>query len=165
LRQIRRHRARKGILRARQRSGQLVKNQAQDVDVRQRAVGQGDMAQSVKSIKLDAGMEGGLDDLRLSPLSVVARVASPEVGKPVDLKITAASAHANLKAETASSKNLAVTGLSLNAKADIEAQLQPGVLASVKACDGTWCRVSGEGFDGFIPQDKLWGVYPNEKVE
>jgi AsmA protein len=87
-----------------------------------RAVGQGDMAQSVKSIKLDAGMEGGLDDLRLSPLSMVARVASPEVAKPVDLQITAASAHANLKAETASIKNLAVTGLGLNAKADIEAE-------------------------------------------
>ena len=52
-----------------------------------------------------------------------------------------------------------------NAKSDVEAQLQPGVLASVKSCDGTWCRINGTGFDGFIPQDKLWGVYPNEKVE
>jgi SH3-like domain-containing protein len=45
------------------------------------------------------------------------------------------------------------------------AKLQPNVLASVRGCDGAWCRVSGEGFDGFIPQSNLWGVYPNEKIE
>ena len=52
-----------------------------------------------------------------------------------------------------------------NAKADVAAQLEPGVLASVRNCDGSWCRITGTGFDGFIPQDKLWGVYPNEKVD
>ena len=45
------------------------------------------------------------------------------------------------------------------------AQLQPGVLGSVKTCNGQWCRFLGQGFDGWIPQDKLWGVYPNEKVD
>ncbi|MCI0466210.1 MAG: hypothetical protein L0Y57_04285 [Beijerinckiaceae bacterium] len=45
------------------------------------------------------------------------------------------------------------------------AKLQPNVIASVKSCDGTWCRVSGYGFDGFIQQFNLWGVYPNEKIE
>lgn len=48
---------------------------------------------------------------------------------------------------------------------EVEAQLQPGVLASVKACDGTWCRLTGQGFDGYMQQAKLWGVYPNEKVD
>ncbi|MHB2167497.1 SH3 domain-containing protein [Alsobacter sp. R-9] len=52
-----------------------------------------------------------------------------------------------------------------SAKSEVEAQLQPGVLASVKSCDGTWCRVSGGGFDGYMAQDRLWGVYPNEKVD
>jgi len=52
-----------------------------------------------------------------------------------------------------------------NAKADVAAQLEPGVLASVRSCDGSWCRITGAGFDGYIPQDKLWGVYPNEKVD
>jgi SH3-like domain-containing protein len=52
-----------------------------------------------------------------------------------------------------------------NGSGDISAQLQPGVLASVKACDGTWCRLTGQGFDGYMQQAKLWGVYPNEKVE
>lgn len=45
------------------------------------------------------------------------------------------------------------------------AKLQPNVIASVKSCDGAWCRVSGYGFDGFIQQSDLWGVYPNEKIE
>jgi SH3-like domain-containing protein len=54
---------------------------------------------------------------------------------------------------------------SADAKSDIAAQLQPGVLASVKRCSGTWCRINGQGFDGWVAQDRLWGVYPNEKVE
>ena len=45
------------------------------------------------------------------------------------------------------------------------ARLQPGVLGTVKQCSGTWCRIAGTGFDGWIAQDRLWGVYPNEKVE
>jgi len=102
-------------------SGTLVVESA-DTGPLLRAVGQGEMAQSVKSIKLDTGVKGGLDDMLFSPLSLVARVASPEVPQPVDLEITAASAQANLKAETASIKSLAITGLGLNAKADIEAR-------------------------------------------
>jgi SH3-like domain-containing protein len=45
------------------------------------------------------------------------------------------------------------------------AQLQPGVLGSVKRCNGGWCRVQGQGFDGWVVQERLWGVYPNEKVD
>jgi SH3-like domain-containing protein len=47
----------------------------------------------------------------------------------------------------------------------ILARLQAGVLGSVKRCTGAWCRVIGESFDGWIEQERLWGVYPNEKVE
>jgi SH3-like domain-containing protein len=45
------------------------------------------------------------------------------------------------------------------------ARLQAGVLAMVKRCTGQWCRISGAGFDGWIEQDRLWGVYPNEKID
>jgi SH3-like domain-containing protein len=48
---------------------------------------------------------------------------------------------------------------------DVVANLQPGVLAKVKSCDGTWCRIFGDGFDGLEPQTNLWGVYPGERVE
>ena len=52
-----------------------------------------------------------------------------------------------------------------SAKADLAAELQPGVLGQIKNCDGQWCRFSGPGFDGFVQQDRLWGVYPQEKVD
>jgi SH3-like domain-containing protein len=45
------------------------------------------------------------------------------------------------------------------------AMLQPGVLANIRSCDKTWCRINGEGFDGFMHQAELWGVYPNEVIE
>lgn len=47
----------------------------------------------------------------------------------------------------------------------IEAQLQPGVLAAIEGCDGQWCEVSTSGYDGFVEQSQLWGVYPGEVVD
>ena len=52
-----------------------------------------------------------------------------------------------------------------DADADVVARVQAGVLASVKRCTGTWCRISGTGFDGWVVQEQLWGVYPNENVD
>jgi SH3-like domain-containing protein len=40
----------------------------------------------------------------------------------------------------------------------------------VKQCDNGWCRLtvsqpsSGE-IAGYIKEDRLWGVYPNERVD
>lgn len=45
------------------------------------------------------------------------------------------------------------------------ARLAPNVLTNIRSCDKTWCRVNGDGFDGFIKQGELWGVYPNEVIE
>jgi SH3-like domain-containing protein len=50
-------------------------------------------------------------------------------------------------------------------RASIVARLQPGVIATVKSCTGNWCRVIVESIDGYIRQDRLWGVYPNERVD
>jgi len=47
----------------------------------------------------------------------------------------------------------------------VAAELQSGVIANVKKCDGSWCLVDGEGFKGYIEQVALWGVYPDEKIE
>jgi len=44
------------------------------------------------------------------------------------------------------------------------AKLQTDVIAGVSKCDGTWCRLTGEGFDGYMQQSNLWGVYPGEKI-
>ena len=45
------------------------------------------------------------------------------------------------------------------------AKLSPGVVGSVRNCDGKWCRISGKDFDGYIQQENLWGAYPGEKFE
>lgn len=47
----------------------------------------------------------------------------------------------------------------------VVANLQSGVIGNVKKCDGQWCRIYGEGFEGYEPQNNLWGVYPGEHVE
>jgi len=52
-----------------------------------------------------------------------------------------------------------------DAKSDLVAQLQPGVQGAVKRCNQKWCRISGQGFDGWVQQERLWGVYPNETVD
>lgn len=49
--------------------------------------------------------------------------------------------------------------------AAMAAKLEPRVLAKIRSCSKNWCRISGEGFDGYIVQKLLWGVYPNEKLE
>lgn len=45
------------------------------------------------------------------------------------------------------------------------AKLGPGVIGNLRGCDGKWCRLAGQGYDGYIAQENLWGVYPGEKVE
>ncbi len=52
-----------------------------------------------------------------------------------------------------------------NLKSAVVAKLQAGVLGSLKSCTGTWCDFVGKGFAGWIRQDRLWGAYPNEKVD
>jgi SH3-like domain-containing protein len=54
---------------------------------------------------------------------------------------------------------------SASSTSTLEARLQPGVIAQVKKCDSHWCEVSGRGFEGWIEQDHLWGVYANEKFD
>jgi SH3-like domain-containing protein len=48
--------------------------------------------------------------------------------------------------------------------AQVVAKLQPGVIGNVEQCNGRWCRISGEGFDGWTQQERLWGVYPGERI-
>jgi SH3-like domain-containing protein len=54
--------------------------------------------------------------------------------------------------------------------AEVVARLLPNVIINVRQCTGTWCRVTvisehNRDLGGFIRQDKLWGVYPNERLD
>ncbi len=46
----------------------------------------------------------------------------------------------------------------------VAAKLQAGVVTQVKKCTTNWCHVTGNGFDGWIQQERLWGVYADEQV-
>jgi len=54
---------------------------------------------------------------------------------------------------------------SADGESAVVAQLQAGVQTVLKSCSGAWCRINGKNFDGWIRQERLWGAYPNEKVE
>lgn len=47
----------------------------------------------------------------------------------------------------------------------VPVRLEAGVIASLDNCNKNWCMIKGEGFSGYIAQDKLWGVYPAEVVK
>jgi len=71
------------------------------------------------------------------------------------------TAAVQLKSKT----DLAALHATPDGQSAVTAQLQSGVLGTIKHCNGSWCRFSGDGFDGWIAQDQLWGVYPDEKIE
>jgi SH3-like domain-containing protein len=52
-----------------------------------------------------------------------------------------------------------------SADSSISAYLQPGVTGDVGRCHAGWCRISGNGYKGWIPETQLWGVYANEEVD
>ena len=45
------------------------------------------------------------------------------------------------------------------------AKLSAGVVSEVSSCTGEWCEISAAGYDGWIEQTMLWGVYPGEVVD
>lgn len=54
--------------------------------------------------------------------------------------------------------------------AKLNARLESGVLLNIDECDGDWCRAelrdsSNQSFRGYVQQNKLWGVYPDEEFE
>lgn len=46
---------------------------------------------------------------------------------------------------------------------DVVARLESGVVASVERCEEGWCRLTDSRFTGWVEQERLWGVYPDEE--
>ncbi len=44
----------------------------------------------------------------------------------------------------------------------LAATIDPGVVGTVRECNGQWCRMDVKGVRGWIKQSDLWGVYPGE---
>lgn len=49
--------------------------------------------------------------------------------------------------------------------AALVATIQPGVIGTIKACDGEWCEMTFAGRTGFLAQSQIWGAYPGEAVD
>ncbi len=47
----------------------------------------------------------------------------------------------------------------------VVANVEAGVIANLHSCDGLWCRVTVEQYNGFVEQKKLWGAYPSEIIK
>jgi len=52
-----------------------------------------------------------------------------------------------------------------SAGAGIAAYLEANLLSAVAACVNDWCQLEDERFSGWIEQNRLWGVYPQEIIE
>jgi SH3-like domain-containing protein len=45
------------------------------------------------------------------------------------------------------------------------AELEPGVIGRLIACDGAWCRIEVKGYEGWLLRTEFWGVFPDEVVK
>jgi SH3-like domain-containing protein len=45
------------------------------------------------------------------------------------------------------------------------AYLQPGVVGTIKVCNGEWCEMTFDGHTGWVNQSQLWGAYPGETIK
>lgn len=50
-------------------------------------------------------------------------------------------------------------------KSALVAKVSAGVVSEVSSCTGEWCAIKAGGYDGWIEQAMLWGVYPGESVD
>lgn len=49
--------------------------------------------------------------------------------------------------------------------ASIVAKVEPGVIGTIKTCNGDWCEMDFAGHTGWVSQTLLWGAYPGETVK
>jgi SH3-like domain-containing protein len=45
------------------------------------------------------------------------------------------------------------------------AHVEPGVIGEIKECNAAWCRVSLEGYKGWIMKTSVWGAYGFEQFK
>lgn len=47
----------------------------------------------------------------------------------------------------------------------IIAYLEPKVVAMAEECEGAWCRLTSEGYNGWAERKFLWGIYDSEDFD
>jgi SH3-like domain-containing protein len=67
-------------------------------------------------------------------------------------------------------RNVIIAGAVRTLRADADAaaaavaRVEPGVVARLLECHGTWCRVEAQNIKGWLGRNEVWGVYPDEVV-
>lgn len=46
--------------------------------------------------------------------------------------------------------------------ARIVARAEPGLISTIRQCNGQWCQLDASGTRGWIRQSQIWGAYPDE---
>lgn len=49
-----------------------------------------------------------------------------------------------------------------DATGGVVALVQPGVIGTLDMCKDDWCEIEVDSYDGWLPRDQIWGVYPFE---
>ena len=45
------------------------------------------------------------------------------------------------------------------------ARIEAGVVGRLRACAHRWCRIEAKGYEGWLPEGEIYGVYAGESVE
>lgn len=84
------------------------------------ALGQRDLAKSIDTIKIEAGINGTMADMTFSPLTMVAKIKGVGKKKAVTLTLAVGSARADLDHETLAIKKLSLKGLGMNITGNVD---------------------------------------------
>ncbi len=49
--------------------------------------------------------------------------------------------------------------------ARLVASIEPGAMGQIEACNGTWCQMRFDSYKGWVPQNLIWGAYPDETID
>ncbi|TFF25599.1 hypothetical protein E3C22_09670 [Jiella endophytica] len=49
--------------------------------------------------------------------------------------------------------------------APLVARLEPGVVSKVRECATGWCEIEASSREGYVRQEDIWGVYPDESFD
>lgn len=47
----------------------------------------------------------------------------------------------------------------------VRAMAEPGVVARLEACQGSWCEIEAGGVEGWLPRGAIWGVTADEAFD
>ena len=47
----------------------------------------------------------------------------------------------------------------------VAARAEPGVIARLVECQGSWCQIEAGGYSGWVQRSEVWGVLPDETLQ